>query len=184
MRLLFLISSYVFLGSSLASARLAPVSWSEFNKSAELIVHGTPLKMEWGEVGAGFALFKVVKVLRGDLKDDTVAIRWSSEVHDQAITDMGVDRLLFLKKDKESNWGAAIYGRSYWPLWGRTIDSSKIKDYNPKAWSACVSYPLTMIQFSPKEKQTFFGHSQYVCPSRTDFISVEKLSKALIDAIR
>ncbi len=170
----------LFLANSVF-AKLAPSSIKNFLKDSELILEATPIKSEWADKHAGYTDLKVKRVVWGDYKDTTIKISWSSEVHDQHIDNMGVDWLLFLKKDsKTGQYIGSTYGRSFWKLNIRSDDSAK-SELDWPGRGAFYDYPLTMLTFSTEAKKRLITKQKNTCNQSADFISVSGLIKYIAE---
>lgn len=170
----------LFLFFNVALARLAPTQFKKFISESEVILDATPMKAEWKEHSSGFAEFRINRVMKGDYKEPSVQIVWSTEVHDQAIDNMGVDWILFLKKDKDGKYTGTHYGRSYWPLTTRVMDSEKGR--SNLEWDGrgtFYEYPITMLEIASTTKKNLFSKRKNKYNKSVDFISVKSLMKTL-----
>jgi hypothetical protein len=101
---------------SLAIGKLVAISWRDFLAHSAVVVRARLVAGEVRSLGVGHARFAVTKVLRGALDDQEVSISWTSEVHDQAATNLGGEYILFLQRDNLGSLQPASYGRSLWPI--------------------------------------------------------------------
>lgn len=97
-----------------AAANLATSKFSELLADSELIclVRVTEAQVDRHR---GHAVIEVTKVLEDERPTGPIRFDFSGEEHDQLMTVVGEQRLLFLKK-VDGKWTGTHYGRSYWPL--------------------------------------------------------------------
>jgi hypothetical protein len=84
-------------------------------------------------------VLSVVETLKGRPLEVEITLSWTSEVHDQRITGLGSDYILFLALTENGNYEAAVYGRSFWPIRqmvGPWVEICEVIDYQ---------YPLTYV---------------------------------------
>ncbi len=133
-------------------ARLAPTELKDMIKDSQLIVYVSPLKIEKAEKGSGGkAVVKPLEVLFGSAQSSVLTIQWSAEVHDQWISNLEKDYLLFLTQ-KNGKWTGTRYGRSYWPLNGRVKDVSRV-NFKTMDMDIDLVHPMTMAKMSEAEKK-------------------------------
>lgn len=123
-----------------AFARLAPSQLNGLMAESDVILQATVVRLEAGDAAARIsssAVLRVWRVLKGSYEPQTVTIRFSDEKHEQRITTLYDDRLLFLRKTASGAYEGTHYGRSYWPLKWTVGD-------NPKQVTLYV-YPISII---------------------------------------
>jgi hypothetical protein len=98
-----------------ASADLAAMSWQQFLSQSDVVLLAIASDLRITAEGGGSAKLLVAKVLRGAYQGETVSVTWGAEVHDQRIDRLGTRYVLFLEQTGQG-YGAAGYGRSYWPV--------------------------------------------------------------------
>jgi hypothetical protein len=141
---------FVGLAVSPSEAKLAPVSWAEFVAGSDVIVRATMKSGELADFGSGRAVLSVVEILKGTPTEVEITVSWTSEVHDQRVTNLGGDYLLFLSSRDAGGYEAAVYGRSYWPIRlmvGPLFEFCEVVDYH---------YPLTYVEL-PEALQVEVG---------------------------
>jgi hypothetical protein len=102
-----------------AAGKLAPSTLSDLIADSDLIMHARVTELSTEIPGtrlAGVALLRVDRVFKGTYDQETVKIEFEPEVHEQFITTVQYERLLFLKKTPAGTYIGTQYGRSYWPL--------------------------------------------------------------------
>jgi hypothetical protein len=123
----------------LVTGKLVAIAWQDFLLQSTVVVRARLVAGEVHSLGAGHARFAVTNVLRGALVDQEISISWTSEVHDQAATNLGSEYILFLKRDDQGKFQPASYGRSLWPI-DRYIlpngESKQLIEYR---------YPVSMV---------------------------------------
>ncbi len=125
------------LVSARAPAKLLPVPFSELLSSSTLIVIARSVSASQGELGEGAALFKVKTVLKGSSSSTTLSLSWGSEVHDQKINLVGLDYVLFLRRD--SSLGQFVPARCGCSAWPVIFDSAF-------AEVIVYAYPVTYVE--------------------------------------
>lgn len=122
-----------------ALAKLATSSFGNLVRDSELILRATVTATDERTRGRGSAVLAVKAVYKGEYSAGTLTIRWTSEVHDQRITGVGADRLLFLKRGKDGGYTGTQYGRSYWPIESPSSASEFVR----------YEYPTDMVRDVP-----------------------------------
>lgn len=120
-----------------AAARLAPSKFGDLLAESELICVARVTETQIDRY-RGHAVVEVTRVLQGDRPSGPIRFDFSGEVHDQVLTVVGEERLLFLKK-VDGKWTGTHYGRSYWPL---------VPAADPAVGPVTrVVYPVRMLRF-------------------------------------
>ena len=120
-----------------AAAKLAPSRFSALLAESELICLARVT-----EAGVDrhrrHAVVEVTKVLKGERPTGAIRFDFRSEEHEQLMTVVGEERLLFLKK-VDGKWTGTHYGRSYWPF---------VPAADPAVGPVTrVVYPIRMVRF-------------------------------------
>ena len=157
-------------------ADLVRCSWHELLTESTLIVRGMAQKLALESDGAGVAELRVNEVYRGQYRAPTLQIRWSSEVHDQEIDRLGSEYLLFLRREG-SQYVAAQYGRSYWPI-EHGPHNEKFVVYRGALLE--VAMPEALVR-----RQMRFGFEHWPsppCEAAVDIILLDKITPLLKEA--
>ena len=154
-------------------ADLVHSSWQSLLTESTVVIRAHAQKLTLGAGRSGAAELRVKQVLRGRYPAGTIEVRWSSEVHDQAIDRLGSEYLLFLKME-HGHLVAAQYGRSYWPV-----------EYGPNN-EQCVVYrsPVTEVVMPEDllKRQVRFGFESWPsppCEAAVDIILVDRVISVL-----
>ncbi|MBI3010659.1 MAG: hypothetical protein HYY57_06735 [Candidatus Omnitrophica bacterium] len=125
---------------ALALGKLAPSTWDDLISDSDLIVQASVAQLgpELLDMRLPrFAVLRVQRIFKGTYDPETVKIEFESEEHEQFMTTVPDDRLLFLKRTPDGKYTAARYGKSYWPLLWVEGEERKL--------AAPYIYPMNMI---------------------------------------
>lgn len=135
-------------------ARLAPTTLNSFISDAEIILEVAPVRLERSPNSrAGQATFSVLKVWAGKYEAKDLQVAWGDEIHDQPITDLDKDYLLFLKKNQDGKYTGAQYGRSYWAFAGGRITDTSRADLDGEQRYLSYDYPASMVTLTAAQKK-------------------------------
>jgi hypothetical protein len=132
------------LFSSPAEAKLSMSELSGLLYESDVIMRAKVIQSSYAEKGpSGFAVLEVKETYKGLYTQRTIKIRWGNEEHDQQITTIGRQRLLFLKKREDGTYTGTHYGRSYWPLYmdPETIKRGPFIPYTYPTDKVDIDYP-------------------------------------------
>ena len=135
-------------GPTPAFGSLAPSTLSDLIADSDLIVQAHVIQLGNEIPGMGlvsFAVLRVQRIFKGTYDQGTVRIEFEPEFHEQLITTLQYDRLLFLKKTPDGTYAGTQYGRSYWPLiW---VAGAERKLVTPYVYpTSLIAVPDTLIK--------------------------------------
>lgn len=135
-------------GPTPAFGKLAPSTLSDLIADSDLIVQAQAIQLGTEIPGtrlAGFAVLRIQRVFKGTYNQETVRIEFEPEEHEQFITTVQYERLLFLKKTPDGTYTGTQYGRSYWPLtW---VEGAERKVVTPYVYpTSIISVPDALIK--------------------------------------
>lgn len=145
MKLFF--SLALFFTSVMAHSRLEFSELDPLILDSELILDATPIKIEPHRT-----TFKVLKSIKGNYTDPEIVLTFKNERHEQRITNIDSDRLLFLKRDTDGAFTGTKYGRSYWAFTTYTKDPKQnILDDKDRYFA--YLHPISMVKLTAKQKK-------------------------------
>ena len=154
----FLTLIFLILFSNITLAKLAPSKWSELIDNSEFIVYGIAQEIKITDSGAGQAKFKVIQSVKGKYSEKYITVYWSSEFHDQRISEINSSSVLFVRKDSQGNYVGTSYGRSFWKI---NIDYSNKENSYINLFGS-----LGLIQNTPESITEYFYPER--CGEATD----------------
>ncbi|MBZ0166959.1 MAG: hypothetical protein K8I00_09135 [Candidatus Omnitrophica bacterium] len=132
---------------------------------SELIVVATAVQVArsertpaFSEDGGGYTILTVNKVHRGQYEGETIKVVWSAEVHEQDLTEIGQEYLLFLTQWKSNEFLGTHYGRSFWPIEYKTMEASQ-------AAYIGYRYPITEVNI---QNSWLFDQNYHISSRQSD----------------
>jgi len=119
-----------FLLSGPVVSELLVQDFNALLRSSDLIVFARPIERVAPKEpsGRGYAVMKVIKVLRGEYSEPAVRIEFENELHEQTIDLFNNSYILFLRRKENQGLTGAHYGSSYWPIeHSRTPEGSFVR---------------------------------------------------------
>ncbi|OUL58796.1 hypothetical protein [Pseudoalteromonas ulvae] len=152
----YLALMFLILFSNITLAKLAPSKWSDLIDNSEFIVYGIAQEIKITDSGAGHAKFKVIQSVKGKYSEKYITVHWSSEFHDQRISEINSSSVLFVRKDSQGNYVGTSYGRSFWKI---NIDYSNKENSYINLFGS-----LGLIQDTPESITEYFYPVKYMTP--------------------
>lgn len=142
---------YGVLYVPLAFAKLAPTTLIELIADSDVIMQARVVQV--GEELPqsrlpNHAVLRVQRVLKGSYESEEITIRFEPELHEQFLTSLHEDRLLFLRRTEDSSYIGTHYGMSYWPLVASGGEGDEL--VTPYAYSTTlITMPDPLVRAPP-----------------------------------